>query len=188
MLAVIGGKAALAGVVGELPALAPLLSARMAFGLKRAEAHGRDVEDRSIVGPGAIRPADLDAERRRRQRPRHHRMADPFEAFRVDVVLGPERPLVEHHLGALVDHRPLVAAERHPLLFVLEEILAHLGPHLFEQKAQMGRDRIVAQHRMAGLKQVVGAEHRQPGEHRQRDGCEVEGARIGQRWSAAARA
>ena len=83
-------------------------------------------------------------------------MADPFESFRIDVVLGPERTLVEHHLGALIHHRPLVAAERSSSFVVFEEILAHLGSHLFEQEAQMGRDRIISQHRVARLDQVAG--------------------------------
>ena len=71
-------------------------------------------------------------------RPRHHRMPQPFESFRIDVVLGPERTLVEHHLGALIDHRPLVEAERRSILLAFEEILAHLRSDLFEKEAQMG--------------------------------------------------
>src|SRR5258706_2895822 len=103
-----------------------------------AEAHGRDIEYRCIIGPRAIRSTNFDAERRGCERPRHDRMADPLEPLRIDVVLRPERTLVQDHLGALIDHRPLVAAERPAVFLVFKEILTHLGSYLFEQETQMG--------------------------------------------------
>src|SRR3954462_7649729 len=72
-------------------------------------------------------------------------MVHPFIALLVDVLLGAERALVEHHLGALIDHRTDVARERHAVLLALEEILPHLGADFLEQKADMRRDRVVAQ-------------------------------------------
>ena len=53
-----------------------------------------------------------------------------------------------------------VAAERHAVLLVLEEVLPHLRAHFFEQEAQMRRDRIVTQHRVIGLQQIVDAVRR----------------------------
>src|SRR5262245_55319266 len=117
--------------MGEMTSLGALVEGANSVRAQGAEAHGRDVEYRGVIGPRAIRPADPDAERCGCERLRHHRMPDPLEAFRIDVVLGPERALVEHHLGALIDHRPLVAAERSSILLAFEEILAYLGPDLF---------------------------------------------------------
>src|SRR5260364_352170 len=45
-----------------------------------------------------------------------HRVMHPLIALAIDVFLGAERPLVEHHLGALIDHRAGVARERHAVL------------------------------------------------------------------------
>ena len=85
-------------------------------------------------------------------------MVHPFVALPVDVLLGAERPLVEHHLGALIDQGAGVAAERHAVLLALEEVLPHLRPDLFEQEADMRRDRIIAQNRVVLLREVANAE------------------------------
>ena len=95
-------------------------------------------------------------------------MVHPLVAFLIDVLLGAERSLVEIHLGALIDQGAGVAAERFAVLVALEEVLPHLGPDLFQQEAQMRRDRIVAQHRVPLLHQVAQAEQRQRTEQRQR--------------------
>ena len=92
-------------------------------------------------------------------------MAQPFVARRVDVEQGAERALVERHLGALIDDRALVARERHAIGLALEEILPHLGADLFEDEAQMGGDRIVAQDRVPGLDEVVNAQKGQGAEN-----------------------
>src|SRR5215471_3946449 len=97
MLAVVGGITTLPGIMGEVAGLGALIESPNGIGAQGAEAHGRDVEHRGIVGPLAIRPSDPDAERRGRKRLRHDRMADPFEPFRVDIVLGSERTLIERH-------------------------------------------------------------------------------------------
>ncbi len=73
----------------------------------------------------------------------------------VDVVLGAERALVEDTFGALIDDSPLVPRERQAVLVVLEKILAHLRPDLFEEKTQMGCDRVVAQDRMPWLEEIA---------------------------------
>src|SRR3984885_10581314 len=87
-------------------------------------------------------------------------MVNPFVAIAVDVLLRTERPLVEYHLGPLIDHRAGIAGERHSVLLALEEILPHFGADFFEEKAQMRRDWIVAQHRVALLRQIANAEQR----------------------------
>src|SRR5271170_1784569 len=98
-----------------------------------------------------------------------HRMAQPLIALGVDVELRAEGALVELHLGALIDDRPLVAAERQPVLLALEEILAQFRADVFEQEADMGGDRIVAQDRVAGLQKITNAKQRERGENRQGD-------------------
>src|SRR5260370_17321230 len=120
--------------MGEIAGLGALVEGANSIRAQGAEAHGRNIEYRCIIGPRAIRPADLDAERRSCERPRRHRMAEPFESFRIDVVLGPERALVEDHLGALIDHRALVTAEARSVLLPFEEILPYLPPDFFHQE------------------------------------------------------
>src|SRR5207249_3312319 len=100
---------------------------------------------------------------------RRHRMVHPFIAVAVDILLGAERPLVEHHLRALIDERAGVAAERHAVLFALEEILPQLRPDLFQQEPYVRRDRIVSQHRVIWLQQVANAEKRQTAEDQNRN-------------------
>src|SRR6266481_1345517 len=134
----IGGKPALPGIMGETADLGALIEGPNRIRAQGAEAHGRDIEYRCIIGPRAIRSANTEAERRGCERPRHDRMADPLESLCIDVVLRPERTLVQRHLGALIGHRRLVAAERPAVLLVFEEILTHLGSYLFEQETQMG--------------------------------------------------
>ena len=93
-------------------------------------------------------------------------MPKPFVARRVDVAQRAERALVERHLGALVDDRALGARERQSVGLALEEVLPHLRPDLFEDEAQVGGDRIVAQHRVPGLDEIVNAEAGQRAEQR----------------------
>ena len=88
-----------------------------------------------------------------------------------------ERPLVELHLGALVDHRAAVAAEGRAVGLALEEILPHLGADFFEDEAQMREDRIIAQHRMALLHQIAHTDRRQAAEHDQRNREQIARAR-----------
>ena len=101
-------------------------------------------------------------------------MVHPFIAVAIDVLLGAERPLVEHHLGALIDHGAGVAGERHAVLFALEEILPHFGADLFQQEAHMRRDRIVAQNRVALLHQIADAEQCEGAEDNDRDQDDIE--------------
>ena len=163
-LAVIGAEAAFAGVMGEAAERRAAIEGANGVGAQRAEAHRRDVEDGRRIGLGAAGTADQDAERRLGDLSRRDRMAQPLVALRVDVELRAERPLVELHLGALVDDGALVARKRQTVGLALEEILPHLRPHLLEQEAQVGGDRIVAQNRVRGLNEVAQAEQRQRAE------------------------
>src|SRR5882672_9550686 len=130
----IGTDAALAGVMCEATLFRAGIERAHRVGTERAEAHGRDIEDRSRIGLGAVRAPDGDAELLAGASLWRHRMVHPFIAVAIDVLLGPERPLVEHHLGALIDQRAGVAAERHAVLLALEEILPHLRAYFFEQE------------------------------------------------------
>ena len=69
----------------------------------------------------------------------------------IDIALRAKRFLVELALGALIDDGALLAGEWPAVGIGLEEILAHLGPYFFKEKAQVPDDRIVAQNGMAGL-------------------------------------
>ncbi len=128
VLAMIRAKAALPGIVRKAALAGAAVQGADGVGAERPEAHGRNVEDRGRIGLGAIGTADPHAERLGGDRLGSHRMTQPFVAVGVDLVLRAERTLVEHHLGALIDHRALVAAERHAVLLALEEVLPHLRP------------------------------------------------------------
>src|SRR6516165_6215716 len=73
-------------------------------------------------------------------------MAHPFVAVSIYVILRAERSLIEDVLGALIDDRALVPAERQAVLLILEKILAHLWPYFFQHESKMRRNRIIAQH------------------------------------------
>src|SRR6201989_26024 len=136
ILAMIGAEAAFPGVMGEAALFGARVQRAYRVGAERTKTHRRDIEYRCRLRPLAIRSADGDAEFLLGMRLGSHRMMHPFVALAIDVLLGAERPLVEHHLGALVDQRAGVAAERHAVLLALEEVLPHLRPDLFQEKAQ----------------------------------------------------
>src|SRR6516165_6154846 len=96
-------------------------------------------------------------------------MAHPFVAVSIYVILRAERSLIEDVLGALIDDRALVPAERQTVLLVLEKILAHLRPNFFQHESKMRRNRIIAQHRVPRLYEIDRAEHRQAGKDRNRN-------------------
>src|SRR5262249_42602273 len=75
----------------------------------------------------------------------------------------------EDALGALIDDRALVAAEGSAVLLALEEVLAHLRTDRFQHEPQVRRDRIVAQDRVAGLKEIAQAERGKAAEQRERN-------------------
>jgi len=161
ILAMIIADAALAGIVREVSAFRARIERTDRIGTERAKTHGGNIEHRGGIRLQAIGAADGDAKMLVGRRLRRHRVMHPFIAVGVNLFLGSERAFVEHHLGALIDDGAPVAAERLAILLALEKILPHLGPDFFQQKTDMRRDRIVAQHRMALLQQVVNAEHGQ---------------------------
>ena len=160
--------AALAGVVGEIALLGAAVERQDGVAAQRAKTHRRDIEDRRRIGLVAIRAADEDTKRLLGDRFRRDRMIEPFEAAGIDVVLGAERPLVQGPLGALVDQRALVARERRAVLFAFQKILPDLGADLFEDEADMRRERVIAQDRVALLQNVDRADDGEGNENHQR--------------------
>src|SRR5947207_4826975 len=175
ILAVIGADAALAGIVREAAFFRPRIERAYRVGAERAKAHRRNVEHRGRIRLAAIGAADGDAEfLAAGVNLRRYRMVHPFIAVVIDVLLGAERPLVEHHLSALIDQRPGVAGKRHAVLFALEEILPHFGADLFQEEAHVCRDRIVAQNRVALLHEVADAEQCEGAKYHDRDHNDIE--------------
>src|SRR5579872_80811 len=161
ILAMVRREAALARIMGEAALGGAFVECAHGVGAERAETHRGNIEDRDRIRLGAIGTADGNPKMLRIvHRLRRHRMTQPFVTLSVDVELRAERPLVELQLGALIDDRAFVAAERQSVLFAFEEILAQLRADIFEKKTDMGGDRIIAQHRMAGLDEVTKAEER----------------------------
>jgi hypothetical protein len=77
-------------------------------------------------------------------------MMQPLITAGINIVLRAERSFVQSALGALVDDGALVAREG-STVFLFEKILTDLGANLFENKADMCRQRIVAQDGVPGL-------------------------------------
>src|SRR5262249_23311143 len=119
VLAMIRADAALAGVMREAALLGAGVERANGIRTERAEAHRRDIEDRRRIRPGASGAADGDAEMLGGVGLRRHRMVHPFVPFLIDLLLGAERPLVELHLGALIDHRAGIAGKRLAVLLAL---------------------------------------------------------------------
>ncbi len=158
-LLVIGAVAAFAGVMREAAKFGAAVERADRVGAERAKAHRGNIEDARGIRLTAVRAADADAKRGIAHVGRRQRMMQPLEARLAGVELGAERALVELHLGALIDHGALRAAEGEAVGFALEEILPHLRADVFEQESEVRGDRVGAQHRMFGLHQIADAEH-----------------------------
>ena len=174
MHAVVLADAALARVVRKAAFFCALVQRQDGVGRQRAKAHGRDVEHARVVGLGAGRhrlrrrigaAADPHAKVVRRQLRGRERVVHPFIPLRAHVQVRAEGAVVRVALGALVDQRALRARERRGLAIAFDEILAHLGPHIFEHEADVADDRVVAQNGVARLLQVVHAQGHQRRKH-----------------------
>src|SRR5205823_185162 len=169
IFAMIGTDTAFARIMREAALPGTGIQRPHGVGAERTKTHRRNVEDRCRIRLAAIRAADGDAEFRAATSLRRHRMMHPFVTLAIDVLLGSERPLVELHLGALIDQSAGVAGERHAVLLALEEVLPDLRADLFKQEANMRRDRIVAQNRVVLLQEIANAEQRECAENRDRN-------------------
>ena len=148
------------------PRAAPWFIAASAFPRQRPEAHGRDVEQRHVVGPGAVRPADPDLRRRGGWLQGGRGVDEELVAHEVDVALGPERLLAEDALGPLVDRRPHDPVVRTPVEVALDEVLLQLGPDALQQEPQVPEDGVVAQDRVLALDHVAHGDPEQRPDHR----------------------
>ena len=77
-----------------------------------SEKYGEDIEDRGVIGLGAVWCADLQAKIMLSRFRRRQRMRNPFIARIIDIEFGAEWPLIELTLGALIDQRASVARRR----------------------------------------------------------------------------
>ena len=178
ILAVMHRNRPLAGVVCKTTAFGARVERQNRVRAQGTETHGRNIQYAGVVGLGAEpadgglqgdligRAADPDPEVVRGNGAGHHRMVHPLVTFRVHVELGAERPFVGVPLGALVDQRTLRARERRGLVVAFQEVLPQFGANELEHKAQVPDDRIVAQDRAFGLRQVVQAQAHENHEHR----------------------
>src|SRR5438034_3634042 len=169
IFAMIGADTAFARIMREAALPGADIQRPHGVGAERAKTHRRDVEDRCRIRLAAVRAADGDAEFRAAESLRRHRMMHPFVTLAIDVLLGTERPLVELHLGALIDQSAGVAGERHAVLLALEEVLPDLRADFLEQETNMRRDRIVAQNRVVLLQEIANAEKCESAENHDRD-------------------
>ena len=161
-LAVIGGNAAFAGVMGKAALPGSPVQRAHRIGGQRPIAHCGNVQDRGRIGlcAGAAVP-DGHAMGVGADSAGGDGMVQPFVFIAIDVVLRAKGPLVQFALCPLIDKGPLVSRERSPVLVTFKEVLADFGADPFQQKPQMAGNGIVAQDRMPRLDQVVHAQHGQ---------------------------
>ena len=100
---------------------------------------------------------------------RRGRMHQVLVACRVDVALGTERQLGGGSLGPLVDQRPHVPVVGPAVEVALNEILLQLRAERLQQIAHVAQHRVIAQHRMPALKQVVDTDSGKCGHHHRGD-------------------
>ncbi len=159
-LAVIAADPTLARVMGEVAHLGPGVQRQDGIGAQRAEAHGRNVVERGVIGLQAVRPADAHAKVMVFDMLGVDRMGQPGEARFVNVFLGPERALVLDTLGPLINQGADLARERFFVVVAFDQVLANFRADAFEQPAHMPDHRIVAHDRVAGLPHVPDPEQR----------------------------
>ena len=82
-------------------------------------------------------------------------MIDPLVAHGARIQRRAEVGLAGPRLGLLLGERALLAREGHGLVVAFDEVLADLGPDELQQETQLSDHRVVAQHRMAGLRHVA---------------------------------
>lgn len=71
------------------------------------------------------------------------------------MLLGTEGCGVKLTLGPLVDHTPLIPAKGPPINIMFDEILLDLGPDRFEDVSHVPDHRIVPEHGMLFLNDVI---------------------------------
>lgn len=159
IFSVVRADAAFASVVGEVAQLGALVQRTNRIGAERAEAHRRNVEDRSRIRLRALRPAHGDAKQVRvGQRRRAHGMADELEAGLIDIDQRAERFVCRFILGPCVDQRALGAGKGQGVAVGLKQVLANFRANGFDGVADIAQDRVVATHRMRDLDQVENAD------------------------------
>ena len=138
----------------------------------RTEAHAADVDD----GAGlervlAIALADDDRRRRHAILLQHReRVIDEDDRARLAKIVGrAEADDAAFALRQPVDEAARCAVERHLGTVARKEILAEIFAEILEEKAQMPDDRIVAQHRVLFLRDVVQDQHDQPADQHEAD-------------------
>lgn len=89
---------------------------------------------------------------------RCRRVAEPRRFVGIQIAQGAETAFVVLTFRARVDECALVAREGIFVLVILDEVLPHLRTEVLEQKSQMTRERIIAQHGMARLGEIAQAE------------------------------
>ena len=82
-------------------------------------------------------------------------MGDPFVANRIHVPQGSEWDRIADFLGTLIDHGPLLAAERHARGVGFDEILVDLRSYRFEQVSKVAEEREIPEHSVSRLEEVV---------------------------------
>jgi hypothetical protein len=88
---------------------------------------------------------------------RSRRVHQILVADLIDIAFGPECQLGGRAFGPFVDQRSNVAVKGASIEVPLDEVLLYLRPQRLQQETHMPEDRIVPQHRVLSLNEVVDA-------------------------------
>src|SRR5271163_746947 len=83
----------------------------------------------------------------------------------VDIALGPESQFGGGTFGPLVDQRADNAVEGTAVKVPFDEVLLYLGAQCLQRKPHMPQDRVVPQHRVLALDEVIDAHGRNGRDH-----------------------
>ena len=163
---VVVAEPAFTGVVVEAALLRSGVQCQHGIGAQGAEAHGRDVEQTGLIGPGAMRAADAHPRRMFLHGRRIQRVADALVLHGIDVQLRAEGHRVAHVLGPRVGQGALLAAEGASVRMPLDEVLLDLRRDELEEVAGIAQHREVAQDGVAVLQGVEHTDQEQREHHR----------------------
>ena len=161
MLAVVHRDAAFPSVVRKAAFGGTFVEGLDGVGGQCTKAHSRDVQQRHRIGLAAVRSTHRDAQRRRVELFRAHRVRDPLGASLVHVLDAAKTAFVVLFFGSGIDHGTLAAREGQLLLIVFQKVLAQFRADVFECVTQSASDRVIAANGLLGLQDILDTQGKQ---------------------------
>src|SRR5690606_491434 len=161
-LQMVGGNRAFPRVMRETAQERTFVQRPNGVGRQCSEAHAGDIEDGQgirLLAPWPYRNAEILTLDLRRD----DRMVHPLVAYFMQGQLAAEGASIRLALGPLIYNGPLQTREGDFVGVGIDKILLNFRPDGFEHVAKMSDNRVVAQHGMASLENIVHANGHQYG-------------------------